>query len=112
MKTALVTAAQLARALHLSSSRITGLKSEGLPYVRVEGGSDRFDLAAATRWYFDHVRTNRAKPMTDDEVDAEMLTRMEAVVRKAVTEHLIAIQSDRGVTRLANLFTTCGLPPK
>ena len=112
IKSTLVNAAQLSRALNISASYVVALRASGLPFVRTPNG-DRYDLAACSRWYCDTIKNKRNdRPMSDDDADAEAVTRLEAIVYAAIREHLTVMQFDAGIARLAHLLTRCGLTTK
>ncbi len=112
-RTTLVTAAQLARILNLTRSRISQMRySENCPFVETHAG-DRYDLEKFIPWYFERRGGSAAavgtEPTPADQAHEEALRRMVAVVHRAIQEHIEALTSDCGLGRFLELLEVSGL---
>lgn len=108
-RTTLATAAQLARVLNLTRSRVSQLlHAENCPHVETPDGA-RFDLAEVVPWYMERFGDRPGPEVPPRHQEDEAMRRMVAVVHRAIREHVEALTSDLGLTRFLELLEASGL---
>jgi hypothetical protein len=108
----LVTAAQVARTLNLSPSRVSQLRfSLNCPVIETAAG-DRYDLQVVVPWYlarFGKSSVNTEAEMSADDDHAVALQRMTKIMHRAIQEHIESLTTDRGLTRFIEILQALGV---